>query len=381
MKTQDILNQKHFSKEDLIAMLSSEGEEQQLLFDKAKKIKQLYIGNVVYFRGLVEYSNVCSKNCYYCGIRSENKQINRYTASDEEVLQAAKLIMENRYGSMVLQSGECSDEDFTSRITLLIKEIKRISNNKIGITLSCGEQSESVYNQWFEAGVHRYLLRIETSNPQLYAKWHPQNKKHNYQKRVQCLEILQKIGYQVGTGVMIGVPFQTIENLAEDLLFFKEKDMDMIGMGPYLIHKQTPMADYSHKLLTIEQRFNLSLNMIASLRILMKDVNIAASTAMQTLHPFGREKAIEVGANIVMPNLTPLKYRENYKLYEDKPSINEDAEETKNQLEKRILSTNHTIGYDQWGDSAHFENKLKIKNYGFLTTKAHKEMPLGIIAR
>jgi len=381
MKTQDILNQKHFSKEDLIAMLSSEGEEQQLLFDKAKKIKQLYIGNVVYFRGLVEYSNVCSKNCYYCGIRSENKQINRYTASDEEVLQAAKLIMENRYGSMVLQSGECSDEDFTSRITLLIKEIKRISNNKIGITLSCGEQSESVYNQWFEAGVHRYLLRIETSNPQLYAKWHPQNKKHNYQKRVQCLEILQKIGYQAGTGVMIGVPFQTIENLAEDLLFFKEKDMDMIGMGPYLIHKQTPMADYSHKLLTIEQRFNLSLNMIASLRILMKDVNIAASTAMQTLHPFGREKAIEVGANIVMPNLTPLKYRENYKLYEDKPSINEDAEETKNQLEKRILSTNHTIGYDQWGDSAHFENKLKIKNYGFLTTKAHKEMPLGIIAR
>ena len=359
MKLQNILSQEHFSKEDLIAMLSSEGEEQQLLFDKAKKIKQLYIGNVVHFRGLVEYSNVCSKNCYYCGIRSENKQINRYTASDEEVLQAAKLIMENRYGSMVLQSGECSDEDFTSRITLLVKEIKRISNNKIGITLSCGEQSESVYNQWFEAGVHRYLLRIETSNPQLYAKWHPQNKKHDYQKRVQCLEILQRIGYQVGTGVMIGVPFQTIENLAEDLLFFKEKDMDMIGMGPYLIHKQTPMADFSNELLTIEQRFSLSLNMIASLRILMKDVNIAASTAMQTLNPFGREKAIEVGANIVMPNLTPLKYRENYKLYEDKPSINEDAEETKNQLEKRILSTNHTIGYDQWGDSAHFENKLK----------------------
>jgi biotin synthase len=362
MRVQDILNQEHFSKKDLIAMLASEDEEQQLLFDKAKEIKQLYIGNVVHFRGLMEYSNVCSKNCYYCGIRSGNKQINRYTASDEEILQAAKLIMENRYGSMVLQSGECSNEEFTLRITLLVKEIKRISNNKIGITLSCGEQSESVYNQWFEAGVHRYLLRIETSNPQLYAKWHPQNKKHDYQKRVQCLKNLQKIGYQVGTGVMIGVPFQNIENLAEDLLFFKEKDMDMIGMGPYLIHKQTPMADYFLKLLTIEQRFNISLNMIASLRILMKDVNIAASTAMQTLHPFGREKAIEVGANIVMPNITPLKYRENYKLYEDKPSINEDAEETKNQLEKRILSTNHSIGYDQWGNSAHFENKLRIRN-------------------
>ena len=143
-------------------------------------------------------------------------------------------------------------------------------------------------------------------------------------------------------------------------MFFKEKDVDMIGMGPYLIHNQTPMADYASELLTIEQRFNLSLNMIACLRILMKDVNIAASTAMQTLNPFGRERAIEVGANIVMPNLTPLKYRENYKLYEDKPSVNEDAEETKNKLEKRIFSIDHTIGYDQWGDSAHFAAR-KIK--------------------
>ena len=360
MKTiRAILDKERFSKEDLVAMLSSTGENQQLLFDTAKEIKRQYIGNVVHFRGLVEYSNRCSKNCYYCGIRAENKHINRYMASDEEVLQAARLVMENHYGSMVLQSGESSNKHFTSRITMLIKEIKRISNDGIGITLSCGEQSESVYKQWFEAGAHRYLLRIETSNPQLYAKWHPQNKKHSYQKRIQCLESLQKTGYQVGTGVMIGVPFQRIENLAEDLLFFKEKDIDMVGMGPYLIHKQTPMADYSSDLLPIEQRFNLSLNMIASLRILMKDVNIAASTAMQTLHPFGRERAIEVGANIVMPNLTPLKYRENYKLYEDKPSVNEDAEETKNQLEKRILSTNHTIGYNQWGDSAHFNERQK----------------------
>jgi len=348
------LKKEQFTKEDLTVLLASEGENQKLLFEKAKAIKQQYIGNVVHFRGLIEYSNTCSKNCYYCGIRSGNKEISRYTATDEEVLNIAKLVMENRYGSMVLQSGECSNKKVTSHITQLIKEIKRISNNSIGVTLSCGEQSESVYRQWFEAGAHRYLLRIESSNTQLYTKLHPQNKRHDYQSRVQCLESLKKIGYQVGTGVMIGLPFQTIENLAEDLLFFKEKDVDMIGMGPYLVHKQTPMAKYQNELLTIEQRFNLSLNMIASLRILMKDVNIAASTAMQTLNPFGREKAIEVGANIVMPNLTPLKYRENYKLYEDKPSVNEDAEETKNQLEKRILSINHTIGYDQWGDSAHY---------------------------
>jgi biotin synthase len=358
MSAYDVVNQGKLSKEDLVVLLSSQGEQQRRLFDRAKEIKQQHIGNIVHFRGLVEYTNRCGKNCYYCGIRSENQHISRYTVSDDEVLYAAKLVMENRYGSMVLQSGECNDKEFTSHITQLIKEIKRISNNSIGITLSCGEQSEDVYNQWFEAGAHRYLLRIESSNPELYAKLHPKNKKHDYQKRVQCLENLQTIGYQVGTGVMIGLPFQRIEHLAEDLLFFKEKDIDMIGMGPYLLHQETPMANHQEKLLTIEQRFNLSLNMIASLRILMKDVNIAASTAMQTLHPFGREKAIEVGANIVMPNLTPLKYRENYKLYEDKPSVNEDAEETKNQLEKRILSINHTIGYDQWGDSMHFKIKV-----------------------
>jgi biotin synthase len=357
MQIYDILNQNQFSKEDLVVLLSSDGEEQILLFDKAKEIKGKYIGNVVHFRGLVEYSNTCSKNCYYCGIRSENQNINRYTVSDEEVLTAARLVMENRYGSMVLQSGECSNKEFTSHITKLIKEIKQISNNRIGITLSCGEQTEDVYRQWFEAGAHRYLLRIESSNSELYAKLHPQNNKHDYQKRIQCLGSLQKIGYQVGTGVMIGLPFQSIGDLAEDLLFFKEKDIDMVGMGPYLVHKQTPMAKHQDGLLSMEQRFNLSLNMIACLRILMKDVNIAASTAMQTLNPYGRERAIEAGANIVMPNLTPLKYRENYKLYEDKPSVNEDAEETKNKLEKRILSINHTIGYDQWGDSAHFESR------------------------
>ena len=360
MNISDILTQNLLSKQDLIVLLSLAGKEQELLFDKAKEIKKKHIGNVVHFRGLVEYTNKCSKNCYYCGIRSENQHIIRYTVTDKEVLQAAKIVMENHYGSMVLQSGECNDNDFILHITHLIKEIKRVSNNRIGITLSCGEQREDVYTQWFEAGAHRYLLRIETSSPELYAKLHPQNKKHDYNTRIQCLKNLQKIGYQVGTGVMIGHPFQTVEHLVDDLLFFKENDIDMIGMGPYLVHKQTPMANYQENLLAGKQRFSLSLNMIACLRILMENVNIAASTAMQTLNPFGRERAIEVGANIVMPNLTPLKYRKNYKLYEDKPSVNEDAEETKNQLEKRIFNINHTIGYDQWGDSVHFQ--LRTKN-------------------
>jgi len=355
----NILQQEHFTKEDLVLLLSSRGEEQSLLFQKAKEIKEKHIGNTVYFRGLVEYSNRCGKNCYYCGIRSGNQAIDRYTVTDDEVLQVAQIVLDNHYGSMVLQSGERSDKDFTKHITHLIEKIKQFSNNRIGVTLSCGEQSDAVYRQWFEAGAHRYLLRIESSNKLLYEKIHPQNKLHDYQQRIDCLNRLRQVGYQVGTGVMIGFPMQTVENLAEDLLFFKSQDIDMIGMGPYLVHNETPLSQQSRECPSLEERFNLSINMVACLRILMKDINIAATTALQTLHPQGREIAIEVGANIVMPNLTPLKYRENYKLYENKPSVNEDAQDTKNQLEKRILSINHTIGYDQWGDSAHFQFRTK----------------------
>jgi len=357
MSIKHTLYKEDFTKEDLVLLLSARGEEQALLFEKAKEIKEKHIGNIVYFRGLVEYSNHCSKNCYYCGIRSENKAISRYTVTEEEVMQAAQIVLDNHYGSMVLQSGECSAKAFTRNITNIIQKIKQFSNNTIGVTLSCGEQSEETYRQWFEAGAHRYLLRIESSNELLYKKIHPQNKVHDYQSRIDCLKRLREIGYQVGTGVMIGFPMQTIENLAEDLLFFKEYDIDMVGMGPYLVHNETPFAQQSDQIPNLEERFRLSINMIACLRILMKDINIAASTAMQTLHPQGREIAIEVGANIVMPNLTPVKYRENYKLYENKPSVNEDAEETKTQLEKRIKAINHRIGYDDWGDSRHFKTR------------------------
>ena len=360
MNIKDILHKENFTKEDLVLLLSARGEEQTSLFEKAKGIKEKHIGNVVYFRGLVEYSNRCGKNCCYCGIRSGNKTIDRYTVTDNEVLQAAQMVMDNRYGSMVLQSGERSDKSFINHITSLIEKIKQLSNNRIGITLACGEQSESVYRQWFEAGAHRYLLRIETSNPELYAKIHPQDKKHDYLSRLECLNRLRRVGYQVGTGVMIGFPMQSVENLAEDLLFFQKQDIDMVGMGPYLVHNETPLASQSQECFSLEERFNLSINMIACLRILMKDINITATTAIQTLHPQGREIAIEVGANIVMPNLTPLKYRENYKLYENKPSVSEDAQDSKDQLEQRIKTINHRIGYDDWGDSAHFHLRKRV---------------------
>lgn len=355
-----ILHQKHFSHADLVTLLESEGENLQQLFKFAAEVKEREVGNKVYFRGLIEYSNICSKDCFYCGVRKSNKKTERYKVTDNEVNNAAKMAYNQGYASLVLQSGERSDKVFVNKIEKLIQSIKKIGNGALGLTLSCGEQSLETYKRWFDAGAHRYLLRIETSNEELYYKIHPQDKKHNFQKRIQSLYDLKEAGYQVGTGVMIGLPFQTIDDLANDLLFFTHLDIDMAGMGPYLEHTQTPLYQYHNELMSQKDRFKLSLKMIALLRILMPDINIAASTAMQTIDLEGREKAIRIGANVVMPNLTPLKYRENYLLYEDKPCIDEEADACKNCLEARIYRTGNSVGYNEWGDSLHFKRKHLI---------------------
>ena len=200
-------------------------------------------------------------------------------------------------------------------------------------------------------------MRIETSNRDLYAKLHPNDSKHDYDQRLNCLKTLKKLNYQVGTGVMIGLPFQTLDHLADDLLFFRDFDIDMCGMGPYIEHEHTPLFQYGDQLLPLTERFDLSLKMIALLRIMMKDINIAATTAMQTIDPQGREKALKVGANIIMPNLTPIKYRESYLLYENKPCLDEEASECQKCLEARIHIAGDTIGYGEWGDSKHFRNR------------------------
>lgn len=353
-----LLKQKQFSKEDLVTLLKSEGEDKKQLFQFAAEVKKTEVGNKVYFRGLIEYSNICSKDCFYCGVRLSNKNIEHYQVKKEEVLQAAQFAYDQGFASLVLQSGERSNKSFITQIEKLIEEIKKIGNGGLGLTLSCGEQSKETYKRWFDAGAHRYLLRIETTNEELYYKIHPKNNKHNFQKRIQSLYDLKEIGFQVGTGVMIGLPFQTLEDLANDLLFFKELDVDMIGMGPYIEHKQTPLYQYRDTLLPLKERFNLSLKMVALLRILMRDINIAATTAMQTIDAEGREKAILVGANVVMPNLTPLKYREDYLLYEDKPCIDEEADTCKNCLEARIHRTGNEIGFNEWGDSLHFKKRV-----------------------
>lgn len=361
-KAQDILAQKVFSKEDLVYLLQTIGEERSQLRKKAAEIKNKLIGNKVYFRGLIEYSNKCKKDCFYCGVRASNKAPKRYQLEDAEVLEAAKFAYENQFASLVIQSGERSDKAFIAKIENLLQEIMKLSNGELGITLSCGEQSLETYKRWKIAGARRYLLRIETSNRELYSKLHPNDSMHDFDERIAALGRLRKAGYQVGTGVMIGLPFQKAEDLANDLLFFKELDIDMAGMGPYIEHKETPLYPYKDDLMPLQDRFELSLNMVALLRIMMPDINIAATTAMQTIDPQGREKALYIGSNVIMPNLTPVKYREDYLLYEDKPCLDEEADECQNCLEARIRMAGGEIGYNEWGDSLHFANRIKAKD-------------------
>jgi biotin synthase len=359
-----ILQKPELNQQDIICLLGLQGAGKTMLFEQAARIKQAYMGNKVYFRGLIEFSNICHKNCLYCGIRHDNSTVNRYQLSDEEVLTAARYAFENNYGSIVLQSGELDTGNFIRRVEKILQGIQRITRGNMRVTLSCGEQDEETYRRWYESGAQRYLLRIESSNQELYRKLHPMDHLHEYRRRLECLFTLQKIGYQVGTGVMIGLPFQTLNDLADDLLFMKQFDIDMVGMGPYLEHEHTPFFAFHDQLMPREERFQLTLKMIAVLRILMKDINIAATTALQAIDKLGREKGLKAGANVIMPNITPGKYRDDYLLYQDKPCTDEHAEDCKNCLEARVALAEHTIAYGEFGDSLHFRKKEGTRDQG-----------------
>lgn len=354
---EELLEKDSWQKEDLVRLLSANENESAVILQKAAEIKKAFVGNKAYFRGLIEYSNYCIKDCLYCGIRSGNSQFSRYEMTEEEVLAAARYAWESRFASIVIQSGERSDEAFVLKMERLIQAIQQMAGHELHITLSLGEQTPETYLRWMNAGAHRYLLRIEVSNPGLYSKLHPENDLHSYHTRLAALKSLRQLGYQVGTGVMIGLPYQTIEDLADDLLFFKEFDIDMVGMGPYIEHPGTPFYEFRKELLPLRERFQLSLKMVALLRIMMKDINIAATTAMQAIDPVGREKALQAGANVIMPNLTPTKYRQDYLLYENKPCLNEEATQCKSCLETRISMAGDTVAYGEWGDSKHFANR------------------------
>jgi len=336
--------------------------EVKLLQDRANEVLAQYVGDSVYYRGIVEFSNICTLDCYYCGIRKSNDEVGRYTLNKEDIITSAVWCAEQGYGSVVLQSGERSDDNFITFVEEIIGEIKAATiseklPNGVGITLSVGEQSRDVYERFFKAGAHRYLLRIETTNDKLYRELHPELQ--NLEERKECLEFLKDSGFQVGTGVMIGIPGQTARMLAEDILFFKERDIDMIGMGPYLVHNQTPMAQKSQ--MDKDPLLQLSLNMIALCRIVLKDVNIAATTALQAVVPDGRERGLSYGANVTMPNITPTEVRSSYKLYEGKPCMDESRQECKSCLLGRVRSVGRDVAFDQWGDSRHFASRVSKK--------------------
>jgi len=343
--------------DDLRRLLSLEDEtELQQLYAAAYEVKLRHIGKKVSLRGLIEISNICAKDCYYCGIRKSNHAVKRFRMTRDEILKEAMWIFHHRYGSIVLQSGEVCAPEFVDFIVDVVQEIKTQSGGKLGITLCLGEQTEETYRRWFAAGAHRYLLRIEESDPELYKQLHPAD--HDYDARRKCLTLLRQVGYQVGTGVMSGLPGQTVDHLVNDLLFFKEMDIDMIGMGPYLLHHQTPLAE-TVKDFNPARQLKWGLKMIACARLLLKDVNIAATTALQALDPQGREKGLLAGANVIMPNVTDVSFRPSYQLYDNKPCLDENSLQCRGCLQRRVESIGETILWDEWGDSRHFFNRRK----------------------
>jgi biotin synthase len=276
---------------------------------------------------------------------------------EEEIVREAIWAFENEYGSAVIQSGERKNAAYIELIERVLKRVKKETDGKLGITLSLGEQTEETYRRWRKAGAHRYLLRIETSNPELYRKLHPAD--HDFNVRKNCLALLKKTGYQVGTGVMMGLPGQTSEDLVNDILFMKEIDIDMIGMGPYIPHRDTPMGKKIPPYTPAQKQaaLTLGLKMIAVTRIVLKDVNIAATTALQALADTGREQGLLAGANVIMPNVTETDFRPSYTLYDDKPCTDENSETSRVRLVQRIESTGETIGFNEWGDSKHYAKR------------------------
>ena len=357
-----LLEQTRFSDADLVELLSlADPEDIAQLRQAAYDLTTDEIGETVHYRGLVEVSNICTLDCHYCGIRKSNHDVERYCLTKDEVVDAALWSGRAGYGSCVLQAGERRDPKFIAFIEECVSEIKERSVSEtlpegLGITLSLGEQTLETYRRWKEAGAHRYLLRIESSNPDLFARIHPGSQR--FESRAQALDDLKEAGYQVGTGVMIGLPGQTLADLAADIRFFAGRDIDMIGMGPYINAPGNAMEDGCCMMETAPL-LQLSLKMIAVTRLALRDVNIAATTALQALVHDGRERGIAYGANITMPNLTPREVRKNYQLYEGKPCIDEARAECRGCLERRVTASGRRVGWNSWGDPRHYGRRTR----------------------
>ena len=342
---------KNLSEADLRTLVAlSSPDEIRRVHEAAYALKCRFSGRLVSVRGLVELGNVCAKDCLYCGIRKSNAALARYRLAPDDVERLARASAALGYRSLVLQGGEIESETQTTYVEEILRRIRPL---QLGVTLSLGEQSEEVYRRWHDAGASRYLLRIESANPDLYARLHPAD--HSWSRRVECLRALRRTGYQVGTGTMSALPGQTPQDLARDILFFGEIDADMIGMGPYLPHPDTPLGRTTEALaVTNEDRLRIGLNMIAATRLYLHDVNIAATTALQALAPDGREQGILAGANVLMPNVTDVAYRRRYQLYAGKPALDETADGTRQALDKSLAAIGERLNLDGRGDSPHF---------------------------
>ena len=307
---------------------------EELLCEAADAVRKAYVGDGVHLRGLIEFSNICRQDCMYCGLRRENGNVTRYRLTADAIVRLAEKAKGYGYRTVVLQSGE--DAYFTAERLAAI--VRRIHALDLAITLSVGERPREDYALWRAAGADRYLLRIETTDAALYERWDPGMR---YANRVRCLQDLKELGYEVGTGTLVGLPGQTDEMLARDILFFQSIDADMIGIGPLIPHGDTPLGTAA------PGDFHRTRRMVALLRLLLPEANIPATTAMETLRPGGREIILASGANVVMPNVTEGAARRNYALYPGKVCVADTPADCRHCMTARIHAMGRFVAKDK----------------------------------
>lgn len=345
---------------ELVAWLKEDDPGQlATLWQRADAVRRENVGAQVHLRGLIEFTNHCQRHCLYCGLRFPNQGLARYRMTADEILECAHTAVRFGYGTVVLQSGEDTETD-TDWVCDLIQRIKR--ETPLGITLGLGERSEEDLRAWHAAGANRYLLRFETSNLELFHVLHPPRPGAAPSDRLGLLHTLRQIGYEVGSGVMIGIPGQSYDDLARDIELFAMMDLDMIGVGPYLAHPSTPLANEEQigRLTVADQVPSnelMTYKVVALTRLMCPRVNIPATTALATLNRVnGREQGLQRGANIIMPNLTPTKYRALYEIYPEKACVGETAEACHLCLEMRIKGMGREVGRGR-GDSPNFQQR------------------------
>ena len=317
---------------ELIALLETDSYD-NALFKAADNARKENYGTDVYIRGLIEFTNYCKNNCYYCGIRQDNSALSRYRLNQEEILACCDTGYELGFRTFVLQGGEDPyyDDETICKIVSAIKA----KHSDCAVTLSLGEKSYKAYKSYFEAGADRYLLRHETADDMHYRKLHPESM--SLENRKECLWNLKEIGYQVGSGFMVGSPYQTLEHLLQDIRFLQDLKPAMIGIGPYITHKDTPFNNFESGSL------ELTLRLISILRLIFPYALIPATTALGTIAPNGRELGLQAGANVVMPNLSPVSVRKQYALYDNKICTGEEAAECRSCLAGRVINAGYEI--------------------------------------